>query len=150
MPGGLFGADSSAETMVPDKPADAESQPADNEEHEAIVHGALAVATRGDQVQGFPNLTHLPNVVDAESDETKQHEFEQTAFGTQRRSRRNGNRSHWLRLLSGRRIILLRCGCVGLRLRHGRIRLLGLRHRHIWLWLLWRCHSMRSLFSTLR
>ena len=54
MPGGLFGADPSAETMVPDKPADAESQPADNEEHEAIVHGALAVATRGDQVQGFP------------------------------------------------------------------------------------------------
>lgn len=107
MPGGLFGADSSAETMVPDKPADAESQPADNEEHEAIVHGALAVATRGDQVQGFPNLAHLLNVVDAESDETKQHEFEQAAFGTQRRSRRNGNRSHWLRLLSGRRIILL-------------------------------------------
>ncbi len=98
--------------------------------------------------KGFPNLTHLPNVVDTESDETKQHEFEQTAFGTQRRSRRNGNRSHWLRLLSGRRIILLRCGRVGLR-RHG-IRLLGLRHRHIWLWLLWRCHSMRSLSSTLR
>ena len=50
----LFGADSSAETMVPDKPADAESQPADNEEHEAIVHGALAVATRGDQVKVSP------------------------------------------------------------------------------------------------
>ena len=62
---GLFDADTSAELVIPDEPADAEGQPADEEEHEAVVHGAFAVTSGGDEVQGFTDFAHLPDVVDA-------------------------------------------------------------------------------------
>lgn len=62
---GLFGADTGAELVEPDKSADAKGQPADEEEHEAVVHGAFAVTSGGDEVQGFTDFAHLPDVVDA-------------------------------------------------------------------------------------
>lgn len=69
--------------MIPDKPADAKGQPAEQEEHETIMHGASAVTSRGDEIQRGADFAHLPNVVNAEGDDSKQKIFKQSTFGSE-------------------------------------------------------------------
>ena len=70
-------------SVIPDKPADAKGQPAEQEEHETIMHGAFAVTSRGDEIQRGADFAHLPNVVNAEGDESKQKIFKQSTFGSE-------------------------------------------------------------------
>ena len=114
---GLFFADAAGYAVIPHQPADAQRDPSHQEEHQAVVHCVFAVAFEREQVQAVSHFAHLPDVVDAERDETEQHVFQQSALRTQGCDRPGD-------------IGLLRLE-LGLRLKSGLLRLGGIRRVRI-------------------
>lgn len=76
-------ADSCGKLMVPYNGVNAQSEPGENEGHQAKMHGLLAVIPGSDQVDIAADAGHQDNGIDAQGDDRQQNGFEQASVGFQ-------------------------------------------------------------------
>lgn len=73
----LLIADARTEIVMPDQPANAQCKPADEEEHETVIHRLFAVVAAGDDVEILGRGGHDDYRVDAERNDAQQNELGQ-------------------------------------------------------------------------
>lgn len=71
------------EAVGPDQGHDAHSQPGEDQDHQAVVHGFFVIIGAGNGVDLGADLGHDHQAVNAQGDDGQQNEFQQTAVGGQ-------------------------------------------------------------------